>query len=130
MRNANIYREDIANMEWTTIVTTISGAVGGGLVSIGGLEFFKWWRNRKKNDRIAEAEADGSELRTIKEVHQFLQEQIKELTVERTARLEQISQLTTEKLELVREITMLKTERSLKLCERRGCADRQPQSFY
>lgn len=117
-------------MELTSIITAVSGAVGGGLVSIGGLEFLKWWRNRKKNDRIAEAEADGSELKTIKAVHQFLQEQIKELTVERADQNERINKLSEEKLELVREITMLKTERALKLCERRGCADRQPQSLY
>lgn len=113
-------------MEWTAVITTMGGVVG----AIGGLEFFKWWRNRKKNDRIAEAEADGSELKTIKEVHHFLQEQIKELTVERASQNEKINELTMEKLELVREVTMLKTERSLKLCERRGCADRQPQSLY
>ena len=113
-------------MDITTIVTILTTVMG----AIGGLEFFKWWRNRKKTDRVAEAEADGSELKTIKEVHQFLQEQIKELTVERATQTERINTLNKENLELVREVTMLKTERALKLCERRGCADRQPQSLY
>lgn len=117
-------------MDWTTIVTTISGAIGGGIVSIGGLEFFKWWRNRKKNDRIAEAEADGSEFGILRKQIEFLQEQLLKKEERFAEQTDRLRETTAKELELTREVTMLKTERSLKLCERRMCSDRLPQSGF
>ena len=113
-------------MDWQGLSATFVAIVG----AFGGLEFIKWWMTRKSKGRIAEAEADGSEFHTLKETVEFLQEQLKlkeERFAEQTTR---VRELTAENLSLIREVTMLKTERSMKLCERRNCENRQPQSGY
>ena len=109
--------------EIATIIATIVGAVGG-------LEFIKWIVARKTGKRMEEASADDSEFSVLRKQIEFLQEQLlkkEERFAEQTDRLREV---TARELELTREITMLKTERSLKLCERRMCADRMPQSGY
>lgn len=106
-------------MEWTQIII----AFGGTITAIGGFEFIKWVYTRKNSKRVSDAEADLSEFGVLQKTMIFLQQQVADLTTE-------VRTLTKENIDLTRENSMLKTERSLKLCERRGCADRQPQSLY
>ena len=109
--------------EIATIVATILGAVGG-------FEFIKWLANRKNNKRENEASADDSEFSVLRKQIEFLQEQLLKKEERFAEQTTLVRTLTAENLELTRKVAMLETERSLKLCERRGCADRQPQSFY
>lgn len=104
--------------------------IGGVVVALGGIEFIKWFATRKQQRRKAEAEADHSELSTTKETIQFLQDQLK-LKEERFAeQTQRVRKLTDENLELTRKVAMLELERSMKLCERRNCPNREPESGY
>lgn len=104
--------------------------IGGVVVALGGIEFIKWFTTRKQQRRKAEAEADHSELSTTKETIQFLQDQLK-LKEERFAeQTQRVRKLTDENLELTRKVAMLELERSMKLCERRNCPNREPESGY
>lgn len=109
--------------EIATIVVSIIGA-------IGGFEFIKWLANRKNNKRENEASADDSEFSVLRKQIEFLQEQLLKKEERFAEQTTLVRTLTAENLELTRKVAMLETERSLKLCERRGCADRQPQSLY
>lgn len=105
-------------------------ALGGMIVALGGFEAVKWFFTRKSGKRIEEAEADRSEFSALREQIVFLQEQLLKKE-ERFAEQSNVLRDTTKReLDLTREVTMLKTERSLKLCEKRMCAERQPQSGY
>lgn len=112
------------------IVEKIVPHVVSMLLALGGFEFIKWLFGRKTDKRQQEASADSSEFSVLKETNIFLQEQLK-LKEERFAEQTQVvRKLTTDNLELTREVAMLKTERGLKLCERRNCVQREPQSGY
>jgi hypothetical protein len=117
-------------MEWTQIIV----AFGGAITAIGGFEFIKWvvnwFTNRKNNKRENDASADDSEFSVLRKQIEFLQEQLLKKEERFAAQTDALRDATRKELELVREVTMLKTERSLKLCERRMCAERMPQSGY
>lgn len=113
-------------MDITTIITIISSV----LTTLGGAELFKWLLNRKANSRIKEAEADTSEFTVLRDTMIFLEQQLKkkeELFAEQT---EVVRKLNAENLELTRKNAMLEAERELKLCKRRNCGQREPQSGY
>mgnify|MGYP002512818934 CR=1 FL=1 len=65
-----------------------------------------------------------------KNLNEGLEEQLKQKQERFAEQTNLVRKLTNENLELTRENSMLKTERALKLCERRNCAQRQPQSGY
>lgn len=112
------------------IIEKIVPLVVSMLLALGGFEFIKWIFRRKTDRRVQEASADSSEFGVLKETNIFLQEQLK-LKEERFAEQTQVvRKLTSDNLELTREVAMLKTERGLKLCERRNCVQREPQSGY
>lgn len=100
------------------------------LASLGGWEMIKYLINRKTNNRVAEAQADSSEFTVLRDTVVFLQEQLQKKEERFAEQTDVVRKLTAENLELTRENSMLKTERSLKLCERRNCNQRQPQSGY
>lgn len=67
-------------MDWTTIGTVL----GSTITAVGGLDFFKWWFNRRSEARKAAEEAldtkvktDADELQTLKDAFIFLQSQLK-----------------------------------------------------
>lgn len=113
-------------MDWTSIISV--GATM--LTALGGFEFIKWAVTRKYGQRVDEAEADKSEFGTLREQIVFLQEQLLKKEERFAEQTNVLRETTKRELDLVREVTMLKTERALKLCEKRMCADRQPQSGY
>ena len=113
-------------MDWTAFIT----AIGGVIIALGGFESVKWLLNRKNNKRESEASADDSEFSVLRKQIEFLQEQLLKKEERFAEQTDALRDATRKELELTREVTMLKTERSLKLCERRMCAERQPQSGY
>lgn len=106
----------------TTILTIVT--------TLGGWEMIKYFINRKSNSRIAEAKADGSEFTVLRDTVVFLQEQLQKKEERFAEQTDVVRRLTAENLELTRENAMLKAERALKLCERRNCGNREPQSGY
>lgn len=126
--------------ELLELLTTIGGVVA----ALGGFELVKWLMMRRSNARMAKANADSAELKNEVDEFHFLRERLefkdKQLMekeqrfVEQTDLVrslnKQLLEKTTENGTLQAEISALKAERALKLCERRGCKDRQPQSGY
>lgn len=110
-------------MEWIGIIATV-------LTALGGFEFIKWVVARKTGKRVEEATADESEFSVLRKQVEFLQEQLLKKEERFAEQTDMLRKVTARELELTRENTMLKTERSLKLCERRMCAERMPQSGY
>lgn len=108
------------------ILTTIATIIA----TLGGWEAIKYFLNRKTNKRKAEAEADSVEFTVLRQSVEFLQVQLQNKEKRFAEEIEVVRKLTTENLQLTSENVKLKTERSLKLCERRNCAQREPQSGY
>lgn len=123
--------------ELITILTTL-------LTSIGGWEAIKWLLNRKSNKRIAEAAAEKEELNNERDEFHFLRERLEfkdKQLMEKEQRFaeqtdlvrnlnKQLLDKTIENGNLQARIASLEAERRMKLCEKRGCVDRQPQSGY
>lgn len=108
------------------VILTAASILG----TLGGWEMIKYLINRKTNTRKAEAEADSSEFTVLRDTVVFLQEQLQKKEERFAEQTDLVRKLTSENLELTRENAMLKAERSLKLCERRNCMNREPQSGY
>lgn len=100
------------------------------IATLGGWETIKYFLNKKTNKRKAEAEADSVEFTVLRQSVEFLQVQLQNKEKRFAEEIEVVRKLTTENLQLTSENVKLKTERSLKLCERRNCAQREPQSGY
>lgn len=108
------------------IVLTVASVLG----TLGGWEMIKYLLNRKTNNRKAETEADSSEFSVLRDTVIFLEHQLQQKEERFAEQTNLVRKLTNENLELTRENSMLKTERGLKLCERRNCVNREPQSGY
>lgn len=124
-------------METTQTLIAILGAMGGW-------ELVKWLLTRRANRKIATANADQAEIQTeeaefvyLRKRIEFCEQQMAEkerrfadqTEVLRQAQRELLD-MTIENGKLLAEIAALKAERALKLCERRGCKQRQPQNDY
>lgn len=122
------------------VITIILAIVG----SLGGWEAIKWLLTRKANKRTAAATADQAEIHTEEAEFVYLRKRIEfseqqmadkerrfaeQTEVLRTSQRELLD-ATLENGKLMAEIAALKAERALKLCERRGCKQRQPQNDY
>ena len=121
-------------------VMTICTVVG----ALGGLEFIKWWYNRKARTEVEKAEADIAKIKADADEFRYLRERIEMLDKDSLAKEQrfndqithirdlnrQIVALEIEKGDLKAEVSALKAERKMKLCERRGCSQREPQSGY
>lgn len=119
-----------------TIVTIVT--------TLGGFEGIKWLMNRKSNKAIAEASADTAEIKAEESEFTYLRGRVEfaeqQLLLKEQRFAEQTSVLrdaqrdllnsTLENGKLQAEIARLNAERAMKLCERRGCKDRLPQSGY
>lgn len=118
---------------------------------LGGFELVKWLFTRKSNARIVDAHADGAEIKNDVDEFHLLRERLEladKHLVEKERQLYDKEQRFHEQTLLVRDlnkqlldataeigklksrISELEAERKMKLCERRGCKDRQPQSGY
>lgn len=123
-------------MSWEVLGTTI--------VSLGGFELVRWLFTRKSNARLVQAKAEEAEIKAETDEYHLLRERLEYADKQAIERDRQYQEQTTllretNKLllakavkigELQAEIARLNAERAMKLCERRGCADRVPQSGY
>lgn len=130
-------------MEWHTIIALVG--------ALGGFELVKFLFNRKANRKVANAEAESARIKAEEdEFHlkrerlKFADEQLLEMerqradlsakNYEQTLLIRKLNEQAIEREQTIgqlkAEIAELKAERKMKLCERRGCADRQPQSGY
>lgn len=121
-------------------VMTICTVVG----ALGGLEFIKWWYNRKARTEVEKAEAESARVKADADEFRYLRERIEMQDKDALAKEQrfndqithirdlnrQIVALEIEKGDLKAEVSALKAERKMKLCEVRGCAQREPQSGY
>lgn len=138
-------------MSWVDVLVTVVGA-------FGGLELFKWLFTRKSNVRLAETDADKSEFEKYQQQIEFNLERISakdKIIAEKDAQLvdkenkyHQLAEKYHDQTLVLRETNAkllkkeeecgnlkaknseLLAERKMKLCERKGCAQRQPQSGY
>lgn len=124
-------------MDWITTTVTV-------VTALGGFEAIKWLINRKSNRRVAAANAEAAEVRTETDEFKYLRERVEfaeaQLVDKERRFAEQTGVLrdaqkdllnaTIESGKLQAEIARLQAERAMKLCERRGCKERQPQSGY
>lgn len=122
------------------ILATILSVIG----ALGGLELIKWLFTRKSNKRLVSAQADIAEISAEKEEFHYLRERLEvseRNLLEKEQRFHEqtllVRDLNRQLLEsanengaLKAEISRLKAERAMKLCERRGCIEREPQSGY
>ena len=114
------------------------------IVSLGGFELVRWLFTRKSNARLVQAKAEEAEIKAETDEYHLLRERLEYADKQAIERDRQYQEQTTllretNKLllakavkigELQAEIARLNAERAMKLCERRGCADRVPQSGY
>lgn len=138
-------------MNWIEVIVASVGA-------LGGLELFKWLLTRRQNERMAEAKADDAEFEKYQKQIDYANERllIKDQRIEEKDKLlsakddryHELSQKYHEQTLVLRETNAkllkkeeefgnlkaknseLLAERKMKLCERRGCKERQPQSGY
>lgn len=115
------------------ILTVIITAVG----SLLGWEGVKWFLTRKSNTRIVEAEADKAEVKAeadefhhLREMVEWLQQQLYNKEERFAEQTKLVRDLQRSLMESEKKVVMLETERSMKLCQVRGCAKREPQSGY
>lgn len=106
----------------------------GSLISWEGV---KWMMTRKSRKRIAVAEADTAEVKAevdefhhLREMVEWLQQRLYEKEERFAEQTQLVRKLQRELLESEKKVAMLETERSMKLCQVRGCAKREPQSGY
>ena len=127
-------------MNWETIITVLSTLVGSETIKWG----VKAWINRKTDARKQETAADTDEFHLLRErlevSDKHLLDKEKQL-YEKEQRFhdqtllvrdlnKQLLDKTVESGQLQARISALEAERAMKLCERRGCKERQPQSGY
>ena len=114
------------------IMVIVSAVVGGSIVKT-----MEWLLTRKEAKKKACAEADMAEVKAevdefhhLRDMVEWLQERLKEKEERFAEQTKLVRQLQRELLEAEKKVVMLETERSMKLCERRGCMRREPQSGY
>lgn len=130
-------------MSWELLISVVG--------TLGGFELVKFLFNRKASRKVANAEAESARIKAEEdEFHlkrerlKFADEQLLEMerqradlcakNYEQTLIIRKLNEQAIEREQTIgqlkAEIAELKAERKMKLCERRGCADRQPQSGY
>ena len=127
-------------MDWVNIIT----AIGTTIAALGGFEFVKWLFTRNSRARIAKAEATSKEVQASADEYYLLRERLevadRQLIEKETRFMEQTELVRSLNRQLIEkattigllqaEVAELKAERAMKLCERRGCKRREPQSGY
>lgn len=117
-------------MDWIQNISAI-------IIAFGGLELLKWLYTRKYGKKLEEVKANSAEFALLKERLDYLNRQMLDKEKRFAEQTDHVRALNRELIEketvigdLKADISELKAERRLKLCERRGCQQRQPQSGY
>jgi hypothetical protein len=119
-----------------TIVTIVS--------ALGGFELIKWFYTRKSKAKVEEAEAEVARIKADADEYHLIRERLDLLNKDMIEKEKRFMEQTNHVRELNRQlidkeveignykakVSELEAERKMKLCERRGCANRQPQSGY
>ena len=127
-------------MNANDVILLISTVLGSQVI----IDLVKWAINKKNAKRIAsaevkdrEAKAEMIETESDRKNYELLNDQIKELIVmlkdantENKKKTECIRQQNDQILKVTSDNAKLTAERSLKLCEVRGCTNREPESGY
>lgn len=126
------------------IIQVVGGIFISVIGALGGWEAIKWFLNRKDNQRVTgadadkkETEADADEFHLLREQIEFLQKQLLDKETRFAEQTNVVRDLNRQLLESSviigkrdARVAELEAERNLKLCERRGCGRREPQSGY
>lgn len=104
---------------WGEIIVSIIGA-------LGGWEAIKYMVNRKSNRRIADAEADASEFRTLQETLQFLQTQLKDKEERFAEQTNIVRKLNLDLIEMLKDKGAMEVELAMVRCNDTDCPFRQP----
>lgn len=121
-------------------IETIITLVG----ALGGMELIKWLYTRKSKAKVEEAEAEVARVRADADEYHLIRERLDLLNKDMIEKEKRFMEQTNHVRELNRQlidkeveignykakVSELEAERKMKLCERRGCANRQPQSGY
>jgi GTP1/Obg family GTP-binding protein len=119
-----------------TIVTIVS--------ALGGFELIKWFYTRKSKAKVEEAEAEVARIKADADEYHLIRERLDLLNKDMIEKEKRFMEQTNHVRELNRQlidkeveignykakVSELEAERKMKLCERRDCANRQPQSGY
>lgn len=119
---------------WWQVLIAIAGA-------FGGLEFFKWFFNRRTNSRIAIAEAESAEFHHLQETNEWLQKQLQAKEERFAEQTQLVRKQNTEILDLCKEmaqrdlanekaIASLQLELERKKCEDLACPFRLPPNAH
>lgn len=125
---------------WVSLLS-VAGSV---ITAMGGFEFVKWLFTRNSNARLANAQATSEEIEARADEYHLLRERLevadRQLIEKETRFMEQTELVRSLNRQLIEkattigllqaEVAELKAERAMKLCERRGCKRREPQSGY
>ena len=123
-------------INWSTFIAIFT--------AIGGFEFIKWLFSLKSNKRmnklqaeIAEIQAKTNDFHLLKERIELAEKQLldkEQRFHEQTLLVRDLNKQLLDKTvkigQLEARISELEAERKMKLCERRGCNRREPQSGY
>lgn len=109
-------------MDWASI-----GAVIG---AVGGLEGVKWLFTRKASRRMADEEADRSELKTLMEVNEFLQQQLKDKEMRFADQTATLRSLQSQVFKAAEERHAAELELATKRCDDIPCPWRKPPTAY
>lgn len=123
-----------------SVLHTIITIIG----ALGGLELIKWLYTRKSKAKVEEAKAEVARVRADADEYHLIRERLDLLNKDMIEKEKRFMEQTNHVRELNRqlidkeveignykaEISALKAERQMKLCQVRGCANRQPQSGY
>lgn len=115
---------------WWEVLIAIIGAMGG-------LEFIKWFFNRKTNSRIALAEAESAEFHHLQETNEWLQKQLQAKEERFAEQTQLVRRQNTEILELTaemarkeithaQEVADYRIELAKVRCEDEDCPFRKP----
>lgn len=121
-------------------IETIITLVG----ALGGLELIKWLYTRKSKAKVEEAEAEVARVKADADEYHLIRERLDLLNKDMIEKEKRFMEQTNHVRELNRQlidkeveignykakVSELEAERKMKLCERRGCQQRQPQSGY
>lgn len=97
---------------------------------MGGIEAVKWLYTRKANARLADAQAEGEEWQTLRNVTEFLQTSIKDKEERFSEQTAIVRQQNRDLLEAEKRIASLEIELAKVRCDDLNCPFRLPPNAY
>lgn len=104
------------------------------LGALGGLDLLKWTANlimnRRNNARMADSQADLSEFHTMKEMIEFLQQQLKEKEERFAEQTGLVRSLNGEVISLTQAKAAVELDLALHRCDNLTCPHRLPPNAF